>query len=91
MARPDSNTGKMTKYISVGEALKLVEPFKGEKRDVLSFIANVDTAFEVIDPRNEGDAFETRGQPLGNSERPDKMSGTPALVSTPGLLSCTFK
>ena len=39
----------MTDYISVGEALKLVAPFKGDKRDVLAFIANVDTAFEVID------------------------------------------
>ena len=43
----------MTEYISAGEALKLVAPFKGEKRDVLAFIANVDTAFEVTDPRRE--------------------------------------
>jgi hypothetical protein len=28
---PDSNTADMTKYISVGEALKLVTPFKGKK------------------------------------------------------------
>jgi len=42
----------MMEYISVGEDLKLVAQFKGEKRDVLPFIANVDTAFEVIDPRN---------------------------------------
>ena len=27
-------------------------------RDVLAFIANVDTAFEVIDPRNEGAFFQ---------------------------------
>jgi len=48
----------MTEYISVGEALKLVAPFKGEKRDVLAIIANIDTEFEVIDPRNEGILFK---------------------------------
>ena len=47
----------MTEYISVGEDLKLVAPFKGEKRDLLTFIANVHTAFKVIDPRNEGTLF----------------------------------
>ena len=55
---PGSNTANMTEYISVGEALKLVAPFKGEKRDVLAFIAIVDTAFKVIDPRNEGTLFK---------------------------------
>ena len=40
----------MAQYISVTEALKLVCPFKGDKREVLAFISNVDTAFEVIDP-----------------------------------------
>jgi hypothetical protein len=44
----------MTEYISVGEALKLITPFKRGKKDVLASIANVDTSFEVIDPRNEG-------------------------------------
>jgi hypothetical protein len=44
----------MAEYISVGEALKLVTPFKGEKRDVLAFIANVTTTSKVTDPRNEG-------------------------------------
>jgi hypothetical protein len=47
VASPDSNTTIMTEYISVGEALKLVAPLKGEKRDVLTFIANLDTAFEL--------------------------------------------
>jgi hypothetical protein len=37
---------------SVGEALKLGGPFKGDKREVLAFISNVDTAFEVINPEN---------------------------------------
>jgi len=43
----------MTDYKSAGETLKLVAPYKCEKRDVLAFIANVDTAFEINDPRNE--------------------------------------
>jgi len=58
VASADSNTANMTIYISVGEALKLIAPFKGEKRDVLAFVANADTAFEVIDPRNEGTLFK---------------------------------
>jgi len=40
----------MAEYISVGEALKLVSLFKGDKREVLSFILNIDRAFEVINP-----------------------------------------
>jgi hypothetical protein len=40
----------MAEHISVSEALKLVSPFKGEKREVLAFISNVDTAFEVTNP-----------------------------------------
>jgi hypothetical protein len=50
----NSNNSVMTEYISLGEALKLIIPFKGEKKDVLAFIANADTAFEVTNPRNEG-------------------------------------
>jgi hypothetical protein len=37
-------------HVSVSEALKLVAPFNGNKREVLTFIANVNTAFEVINP-----------------------------------------
>jgi len=40
----------MAQYIPVTEALKLVCPFKGDKREVVAFTSNVDTAFEVIDP-----------------------------------------
>jgi hypothetical protein len=36
----------------VGEALKLVSPFKGYKKEVLGFVSNVDTAFEVINKEN---------------------------------------
>jgi len=42
----------MVEYISVGETLKLVNSFKGAKREVLAFISNVDTASEVINPEN---------------------------------------
>jgi hypothetical protein len=48
----------MTEYISLGEALKLVTPFKGEKREILAFIANVDTAFEVTDPRQASTLYK---------------------------------
>jgi len=30
--------------------------------------------------RKKGDTFETRGRPLGSSEGPDRMRGSPALV-----------
>jgi hypothetical protein len=36
VASPDINTTNMAEYISVGEALKLVAPLKGEKRDILA-------------------------------------------------------
>jgi hypothetical protein len=42
----------MAEYISVGKALKLVSPFKGDKRKVLAFISNVDTGFEVTNADN---------------------------------------
>jgi hypothetical protein len=42
----------MAENISVSEALKLVSPFKGDKREVLAFISNVDAAFELIDPEH---------------------------------------
>jgi hypothetical protein len=40
-------------FISVGEALKIIPPFKGDKRDILAFIGKVDTAFTVINPEQE--------------------------------------
>jgi hypothetical protein len=49
-----SETSRMNgDFISVGEALKLVPPFKGNKWEVLAFIGNVDTAFAVINPSQE--------------------------------------
>jgi hypothetical protein len=40
-------------FISVGEALKLVPPFHGNKQGVLAFIGNVATVFAVINPSQE--------------------------------------
>jgi hypothetical protein len=40
-------------FISLGEAVKLVPYFKGDKQGVLAFIGNVDTAFAVINPVQE--------------------------------------
>ena len=40
-------------FINVGEALKLIPPFKGDKQEVLAFIGNLDTAFAVINPSQE--------------------------------------
>ena len=42
----------MAEYISVGEALKILSPFKGDKMELLDFISNVDRDFEVINPEN---------------------------------------
>jgi hypothetical protein len=46
------NSSNMADRVSVTEALKLVTPFKGNKKEVLAFIDNIDTASEVIEPRN---------------------------------------
>jgi hypothetical protein len=37
-------------FISVGEALKLVPYFKGNKEEILAFIVNMNTAFALINP-----------------------------------------
>jgi hypothetical protein len=36
----------------------LVTPFKDEKREVSAFIANVDTAFEATDLRQDGTLYK---------------------------------
>jgi hypothetical protein len=41
----------MVDHVPVSEALKLVTPFEGDKREVLAFVANVDKVFDVTDPR----------------------------------------
>jgi hypothetical protein len=48
----------MIEYISTDVALKLVTPFRGEKREVLAFITDVDTAFRVTDPRQESTLYK---------------------------------
>jgi len=49
-----SETSRMNgDFISVGEALKFVSPFSGNKQELLAFIGNVDTAFTVINPSQE--------------------------------------
>jgi hypothetical protein len=40
-------------FTSVGETLKLVPPFSGNKQEDVAFIGNVDTAFAVINPSQE--------------------------------------
>jgi hypothetical protein len=55
-------------FISVGQTLKLVPYFKGNKQEVLAFIGNVDTAFAVINPVQEDVLYkfvltETSGEP----------------------------
>jgi hypothetical protein len=62
MGHLSTSTGKETSscdyqimrdYISVGEALELVPPFKRNKQEVLAFNGNVDIAFTVINPEQE--------------------------------------
>ena len=49
-----SSVARMSgEYISLGETLKIVPPFKGDKQEVLAFIGNVDTAFAVVNPEQE--------------------------------------
>ena len=50
-------------FIGVGEALKLVPYFKGNKQEVLAFIGNVDTAFAVINPVQEDVLTRISGEP----------------------------
>jgi hypothetical protein len=45
-------------YIRLGEARKLIPPFKGNKSEALAFIGNVDTAFPVINPSQEDTSYK---------------------------------
>jgi hypothetical protein len=47
-----------TDYISVTEALKLISPFSGNKKEVLTFVENVETAFECINPNSRDRLFQ---------------------------------
>jgi hypothetical protein len=64
------SSSSMTECVSVTGALKVVTPFNGDKREVLAFIANVDTAFEVTDPRNADTLYKfVLTRISGNRER----------------------
>ena len=56
-------------FISVGEALKLVPYFKGDKQEVLAFIGNMDTAFAVINPVQEDVLYKFVLMPISGEPR----------------------
>jgi hypothetical protein len=58
VAEIDTSDAMSTEYISVTEALKLVSPFSGNKKDVLTFVSNVDIAFRCINPSNEDRLYQ---------------------------------
>jgi hypothetical protein len=45
-------------FISAGEALKLVPPFKGNKQEGLAFSGNIDTAFAVTNTSQEASLYK---------------------------------
>jgi hypothetical protein len=53
----EPGSSNMTDHESVSEASKLVTSFQGYEREVLAFIANVDTAFEVINLPRKADTL----------------------------------
>jgi hypothetical protein len=59
---PSTESGRLSTmngdFISLGEALKLVPYFKGDKQEILEFTGNVDTAFGVINPFQEDVLYE---------------------------------
>jgi len=56
-------------FINVGEALKLVTPFKGDKQEILAFIGNVGTAFSVINPIQEAILYKFVLTRIGGQRR----------------------
>ena len=58
VADTDRLCTKAEGYISIGDALKLIPPFKGNKNEVLAFVGNVDTAFSVINPNQEDTLYK---------------------------------
>ena len=51
------NNQKNNPFMSIGEALKIVNVFKGEKDTVNTFIANVETALDVVSNENKPRLF----------------------------------
>ena len=54
-----SVTRMSREFISIGEALNLVPPFKGNKQELLAFIGNVDTALAIINPEQEAILYKS--------------------------------
>jgi hypothetical protein len=56
----DIGRSEMTtpEYISVTEALKLVSPFSSNKKEILTFISNAETAFSCISPENRSRLYQ---------------------------------
>jgi hypothetical protein len=57
VAETSRSRTKSGECISVGEALKLFPPFKGNKSEVLAFIGMVDPTFSAINPNQEDMSF----------------------------------
>ena len=51
------NNQQNNPFMSIGEALKIVNVFKGEKDTVNTFIANVETALDVVSNENKPRLF----------------------------------
>jgi hypothetical protein len=47
-----------TEYISVTDALKLVSPFSGNRKEILTFVSNVDTAFSCKKPEDRNRLYQ---------------------------------
>jgi hypothetical protein len=47
-----------TEYTSATEALKLVSPFNGNRKEILTFVSNVDTAFNCVRPGDKNRLYQ---------------------------------
>jgi hypothetical protein len=67
--KTDSPDSMAEQHISVSEELKLVTKFSGNKMEVLTFISNVNTAFEVIKPNHKYRLYESVLTRISGEER----------------------
>jgi hypothetical protein len=58
VAETSRSRTKSGECISVGEALNLFPPFKGNKSEVLVFMGKLDPAFSVINPNHEDKLYK---------------------------------
>ena len=63
-------------FRSVGEALKLVPYFKGDKQEVLAYIGNVNTAFAGINPVQEDVFYKVVRTRIIGDPGPQKFTQT---------------